>query len=66
MNEKIWFSTEDGYIFPNEEAAREGYARWCVDVGETFSEEIFKECYIEITFDDYNRNYAGQRESAIF
>ena len=66
MNGTIWLSTEDGYIFPNEEEARKGYAQWCEDVGETFSEEIFKEYYIEVTFDYYNRNYAGQRESAIF
>ena len=66
MNETIWLSTEDGYIFPNEEEARKGYAQWCEDVGETFREEIFKEYYTEVTFDFYNRNYAGQRESAIF
>ena len=59
MNETIWLSTEDGYIFPNEEEARKGSAQWCEDVGETFDEEIFKKCYKEMTFDYYNRNYAG-------
>lgn len=65
MNETIWLSTEDGCIFPNEEEARKGYAQWCEDVGETFSEEIFKKCYKEMTFEYYNRNFTEQRESAI-
>lgn len=65
MNEKIWVSTEDGWIFPNEEEARKGYAEWCKDAGEPFDEEIFKDCYQEITFEFYNNNYAGQRASAI-
>ena len=65
MNETIWLSIEDGYIFPNEEEARKGYAQWCEEVGETFSEEIFKKCYKEMTFEYYNHNCAGQRESAI-
>lgn len=66
MNETIWLSIADGYIFPNEEEARKDYVQWCEDKGETFSEETFKDYYIEVTFDYYNRNYAwGQRESAI-
>ena len=65
MNETIWLSIEDGMIFPNEEEARKGYAQWCEDVGETFSEEIFKKYYKEMTFEYYNRNFTEQRESAI-
>ena len=58
MNETIWLSTEDGYIFPNEEEARKDYTQWCEIMGETFSEEMFQDWYKEVTFDYYNRNYA--------
>ena len=43
---------------PNKEEARNFFVQWCEDMGETFSEENFKECYIEVTFDYYNYNYA--------
>ena len=66
MNETIWLSTEDGYIFPNEEEARKGYVQWCEDLGEAYDEEIFKKYYKEMTFDYYNRNFTESRESAIF
>ena len=57
MSETIWLSTEDGMIFPNEEAARKGYQQWCKECGEKFDEETFRDFYIEVTFDFYNRNY---------
>lgn len=65
MNETLWISTADGYIFPNEEEARKSYAQWCKDFGPTFDEEVFRKYYKEVTFEYYNRNYARQRESAI-
>lgn len=55
MNETIWFSIEDGLIFPNEKEARKSYAKWCEDEGEFFNEEIFQKCYKEVTFEYYNR-----------
>jgi len=57
MNETIWMCTEDFTIYPNREAARESYAKWCIDEGETFSEETFKDCYTSITFENYNNFY---------
>ena len=54
MEQKIWYCTEDGFIFPDENAAREGYKKWCQKYNEPFDEEIFRACYLEITFKEFN------------
>lgn len=61
MNQKIWYCTEDGYIFPNETAAREGYKLWLKENmdEDDFDEEIFRACYKEITFAEYNEEWRG-------
>lgn len=67
MNETIWMCTEDFTIYPNREAARESYAKWCIEHDETYIELVFENCYTSITFEDYNNLYVlRQRESAIF
>lgn len=57
MNQTIWYCTEDEYIFPDENAAREGYLQWLRENlnEDNFDEETFHECYKEITFEEYNR-----------
>lgn len=55
MNQTIWYCAEDNFIFPDEKAAREGYKKWCQNNGEYFDEEIFHDCYKEITFEEFNK-----------
>lgn len=57
MNETIWVCTEDLTIYPNREIAQESYRQWCEDVGETYSKQIFENCYAPITFEEYNNSY---------
>ena len=59
MNEKIWYCTEDGAIFPNQSMALKGYCDWLkensINGEKDFDIEIFNECYKEITFEEYNK-----------
>ena len=58
MKEKIWYCTEDFTIYPTEKDARKGYIEWLVkntkDGKKNYSEEIFRECYREISFKEFN------------
>lgn len=56
MEQKIWYCTEDGTIYPDENAAREGYKIWLKEnTGEDFDEELFHDFYKETTFAEYNK-----------
>lgn len=57
MNQTIWYCMEDEFIFPDEASAREGYRQWLRENTneDDFDEEIFNECYKEITFEEYNK-----------
>lgn len=59
MEQKIWYCTEDGFIFPDEASAREGYKQWLREntCEEDFEEDTFRECYKEITFAEYNKKW---------
>ena len=59
MNQTIWYCSEDEFIFPDEEAAREGYRKWCQEYDEEFDEEIFRACYQEVTFEEFNEMHEG-------
>lgn len=56
MNRILWYCTEDGTIYPDEATAREGYKKWLVEnVSEDdYDEDIFRTCYLPITFEKYN------------
>lgn len=57
MEQKIWYCTEDYFIFPDEASAREGYKQWLREntCEEDFDEDNFREYYKEITFEEYNK-----------
>lgn len=56
MNEMIWYCTEDLHIYPNEEQARNAFNMWCEHFDEEPNEDIFRQCYKEISFLNYNKD----------
>lgn len=66
MEETIWYCTEDGCIFPNEEEARNGLRAWQKAnedvVDEDEFEATFRACYKPITFLQYNKEALSSKD----
>ena len=55
MNRTLWVNTDNTHIFPDEEEARRDYQAECDLFNEPFSEQGFRNTYVEISFAEYNK-----------
>jgi len=64
MNRILWYCTEDGTIYPDKVTAREGYKKWLVEnmSEDDYDEDIFKNCYQPITFEEYNELFGDNED----
>lgn len=55
MNRTLWVNTDNMHIFPDEKEARCDYKVECDMYNEPFSEQGFRNTYVEVSFAEYNK-----------